>query len=70
MLILLDQDGVLANFEQGFITNWHQRFGEEPPIAGQDHLFYVRDRLPEQLRHPAADAAAHGRRTAGTGSLA
>ena len=55
MLILLDQDGVLANFEQGFITNWHQRFGEEPPIAGQDHLFYVRDRLPEHLRHHAAE---------------
>ena len=55
MLILLDQDNVLADFESGFRRRWRSRFGEEAPIEGKEHLFYIRDRLPEHLRPHAAE---------------
>ena len=35
MLILLDQDNVLADFESGFRRHWRGRFGESlPPMPG------------------------------------
>jgi len=53
MLILLDQDNVLADFESGFRRHWRNRFGEDAPIEGKEHLFYIRDRLPEHLQRDA-----------------
>lgn len=55
MLILLDQDNVLADFESGFRRHWRNRFGEDAPIEGKEHLFYIRDRLPEHLQARAAE---------------
>ena len=55
MLILLDQDNVLADFESGFRQHWRNRFGEDAPIEGKEHLFYIRDRLPEHLQAYAAE---------------
>ena len=55
MLILLDQDNVLADFESGFRRHWRSRFGEDAPIKGKEHLFYIRDRLPEHLRPHATE---------------
>ena len=55
MLILLDQDDVLADFESGFRRHWRNRFGEDAPIEGKEHLFYIRDRLPEHLQAYAAE---------------
>ena len=48
-LILLDQDGVLADFDAGFAAAWQQRYGEAAPIATADRRhFYIRDDLPAQ----------------------
>ena len=55
MLILLDQDNVLADFESGFRRHWRNRFGEDAPMEGKEHLFYIRDRLPEHLQAYAAE---------------
>jgi len=55
MLILLDQDNVLADFESGFRRHWRNSFGEDAPIEGKEHLFYIRDRLPEHLQAYAAE---------------
>lgn len=55
MLILLDQDNVLADFESGFRRHWRNRFGEDAPIEGKEHLFYIRDRLPGHLQAHAAE---------------
>lgn len=55
MLILLDQDNVLADFESGFLRHWRNRFGEDAPIEGKEHLFYIRDRLPEHLQARAVE---------------
>ena len=55
MLILLDQDNVLADFESGFRRHWRNRFGEDAPIEGKEHLFYIRDRLPGHLQAYAAE---------------
>ena len=48
MLILLDQDGVLADFEQGFYVAWNARMAAEfPAVALQlRRSFYVRDDYP------------------------
>lgn len=46
-LILLDQDGVLADFELGVRRSWQQLFHQAIPL-GQRHHFYLRDDLPEQ----------------------
>ena len=55
MLILLDQDNVLADFESGFRRHWRNRFGEDAPMEGKEHLFYIRDRLPEHLQAYAVE---------------
>lgn len=46
-LILLDQDGVLADFEQGVRQDWQRQFGQPMPMA-QRHHFYLRDDLAPQ----------------------
>ena len=51
MLVLLDQDGVLADFEHGFQLSWRQR---HPDLAAVDlaerRSFRVRDDYPEHQR--------------------
>ncbi|MDF7677025.1 5'-3'-deoxyribonucleotidase [Neisseriaceae bacterium ESL0693] len=46
-LILLDQDGVLADFELGVRRSWQQKFNQPIPL-GERHHFYLRDDMPEK----------------------
>jgi len=51
MLILIDQDGVLADFECGFHTAWQACHHAHPPLPlEQRRNFYVRNDYPEHLR--------------------
>lgn len=51
MLILLDMDGVLADFDQGFLNAWKQQHPDKPfvEIAQRKH-FYIDDDYPEDCR--------------------
>ena len=49
MLILIDQDGVLADFERGFHAAW-KATGHEPIPLHERQTFYVRDDYPVHLR--------------------
>lgn len=50
MLILLDQDGVLADFEGGFIQAWQQHYPDLAPIAREDRRhFNLLDDYPADL---------------------
>src|SRR3989344_3001264 len=51
MIILIDQDGPLADFQGGFLEKWQARFPKEffVPIHKRKN-FYVRDDYPEDLR--------------------
>lgn len=48
MIILLDQDGVLADFEEGFRRVWHARMGHEFPalLPTARKSFYIDDDYP------------------------
>ncbi len=50
MIILVDQDGPLADFQKGFLEKWRARFPNEffVPLH-QRKNFYVRDDYPENL---------------------
>lgn len=52
MLILLDMDGVLADFDSAFYQAWESRFGGVYPAIPKEKrtTFYVRDDYPEFLR--------------------
>ena len=51
MIILIDQDGPLADFETGFLEIWRKRYPEEYylPIEHRK-TFYIRDDYPEELK--------------------
>ena len=51
MLILLDQDGVLANFEKGFLDTWRKKFPNEfyVPLDARINAKTSED-YPEELR--------------------
>ncbi len=54
MLILLDQDGVLADFEHAFIDAWRIRYPDVPPVEFEDRKsFYLRQDYPPELRAQA-----------------
>ena len=56
MIILLDQDNVLADFETGFRQAWVKLHPEIPPVAEADRRsFQVREDYPSDLR-PAVDS--------------
>lgn len=56
MLILLDQDGVLADFEHAFLTEWKLRYPDIPAVEYTDRTsFYILENYPEALR-PLATA--------------
>lgn len=46
-LILLDQDGVLADFEAGVRQYWYQKFAQPIPLKERRH-FYLRDDIAPQ----------------------
>ena len=51
MLILLDQDGVLADFERGFRDAWNLRYGDQMPALTPParKSFHLRDDYPPHL---------------------
>lgn len=56
MLILLDQDGVLADFEHAFIDAWRRRHPDIAPVAFEDRRsFHILEDYPPALR-PLAEA--------------
>lgn len=51
MLILIDLDGVLADFEQGFYEAWQARGHAHKAIPLEDRrCFYIKDDYPRHLR--------------------
>ncbi|MVW71995.1 5'-3'-deoxyribonucleotidase [Bordetella sp. 15P40C-2] len=56
MLILLDQDGVLADFEHAFLAIWKERHPDIPPVEFADRKsFHILEDYPAELR-PLATA--------------
>ena len=55
MLILLDQDGVLADFERGVHEAWQHRYDCAAPIASERTHFYVRDDMPPESHQQLVD---------------
>lgn len=54
MLILLDQDGVLADFDAAFYAAWQQHYPHTPiPARAQRRSFYLLEDIPEPLREQA-----------------
>ena len=54
MIILIDQDGVLADFERGFIQAWRQRYPELTLVPYENRKsFYIREDYPPQWRDQA-----------------
>src|SRR5258708_7875879 len=49
--ILIDQDGVLADFEAGFLTAWREKYPDRPFIPlDQRTTFYPRDQYPPEYK--------------------
>jgi len=59
MIILVDMDGVLADFEGGFLARWRERHPNSffVPIA-ERRSFYIRDDYPTEL-HASVAAIYH-----------
>src|SRR3546814_11597347 len=55
MLILLDQDGVLADFEHAFLDAWRSRHPDIAPLPYESRRsFRILDDYPPELRASAA----------------
>lgn len=51
MIVLVDQDGVLADFERAFLDVWRREHPESFYVPLEDRRsFYMRDEYPEELR--------------------
>ena len=51
MLILLDMDGVLADFEHAFLAAWRERHPDLAPVEYEDRQsFYIQQDYPAELR--------------------
>lgn len=56
MLILIDQDGVLADFDRGFYNAWQASGHTYPAIKPQHRRnFYVKDDYPKDIQADAVD---------------
>lgn len=56
MLILIDQDGVLADFDRGFYNAWQASDNAYPAIEPQHRRnFYVKDDYPKDIQADAVD---------------
>src|SRR5690554_4914187 len=54
MLILLDQDGVLADFEHGFLDAWRKRYHDIATVAYEHRKsFYILQDYAPELRDKA-----------------
>ncbi|MFH1183370.1 MAG: 5'-3'-deoxyribonucleotidase [Candidatus Moraniibacteriota bacterium] len=52
MIILVDQDGPLADLDAGFLKVWRERFPDKPYIPLEERRsFHVSKDYPEPLRH-------------------
>lgn len=50
-VVLVDQDMVLADFEQGFLNIWRKRYPNLPYILPQNrNTFYIADQYPKELK--------------------
>lgn len=51
MRILIDMDGVIADFDQEFLQRWRKRHADKfyVPVEAR-HVFYVKDEYPEELK--------------------
>ena len=51
MIILIDQDGPLADFEKEFLKRWRKKYPNEffVPLKKRKN-FYIRDDYPPELR--------------------
>ena len=60
MIILIDQDGPLADFEKGFLDAWRAQFPNEHFVPlHRRRTFYVRDDYPKELRDPNRQPILH-----------
>lgn len=51
MIILVDQDGVLANLSEQFISDWTKEYPELPYIKHEDRkMFYMTDEYPKKYK--------------------
>lgn len=56
LIVLVDMDGVVADFEAGFLAAWRSRHPLEPYVSVERrHSFYVRDNYPARLRPAIAE---------------
>ena len=56
MLILVDQDGVLADFERGFVDSWTKAVPDHPAVPVESRKsFFIHEDYPEHLRPAILD---------------
>ncbi len=60
-IILVDQDGVLADFESEFLSRWQQKYPDLPYIpVSKRRIFFIQDEYPQELR-PLVEGIFHSR---------
>lgn len=56
MRILVDMDGVIADFDGEFLKRWKERYPDKPYVPFEERTtFYVRDSYPEELKPYVAE---------------
>ena len=54
-IVLIDMDGVIVDFERGFIESWRKKYPNKPYISLKERKnFYVIDDYPEELKRDAS----------------
>ncbi|MCC7450787.1 MAG: 5'-3'-deoxyribonucleotidase [Anaerolineae bacterium] len=55
MIILVDMDGVIANFESNFLKQWREQYPGHPYIPLEERVgFYVEEQYPADIKHLVA----------------